>query len=65
MKAPSDDDQVRIVLGQLRELQALRDNLTSCQLRCSELLEESRSKTRQIDVLEDELDILRLALGKR
>lgn len=61
----SDEDQVRAVLRQLQELQALRDNLASCQGRCGELLEDSRAKQRRIDALEDELEILRMALGKR
>ncbi len=61
----SDEEHVKIVIRQLQELTALRDNMASTSVRCSELLEDSRAKQRRIDELEDELEILRAALGKR
>ena len=42
-----NENQVREVLGQLREFQAINDNLKSTQERCSELLEENRQLKRE------------------
>lgn len=60
-----DEGRVRAVLRELREMEALRDNLTATQARCGELLEDSRQKGRRIKALEAELEILREALADR
>ena len=43
-----DEGRVRAVLRELREMQALRDNLSATQGRCGELLEENRALKRQL-----------------